>query len=69
MAGRTDVTNRSADEVLAASNRIQAQAGRLTEEFERFFRELRDGPGERRATDNPDCAGPRRRKSERSAAA
>jgi methyl-accepting chemotaxis protein len=69
MAGRTDVTNRSADEVLAASNRIQAQAGQLTEEFERFFKELREGPGERRSTDNPDYAGARRRKSERSAAA
>jgi methyl-accepting chemotaxis protein len=69
MAGRTDATNRSADEVLAASTRIQAQAGRLTEEFERFFKELREGPGERRCADDSDYGGPRRRKSERNAAA
>ena len=47
MAGRTDETNRSAEEVLDASTHIQTQAPRLTEEFERFFRELRKDQADR----------------------
>jgi methyl-accepting chemotaxis protein len=61
MAGRTDETNRSADEVLEASTHIQAQASRLTEEFERFFHDLRQGPGERRTADDLSYSGPQRR--------
>jgi len=45
MAGRTDETNRAAEEVLEACVRIQSQAASLTDEFERFFNELRQGQG------------------------
>jgi len=62
MAGRTDETNRSAEQVLEASTHIQAQATRLTEEFERFFHDLRVGPGERRTAEDPAYSGPQRRK-------
>jgi methyl-accepting chemotaxis protein len=48
MAGRTDATNHSAEEVLDACTRIQSQATRLTDVFERFFKELREGPGQQR---------------------
>jgi len=63
MADRTDETNRSAEEVLDASTHIQAQATRLTEEFERFFTELRQGPGERRRAADAAFAGRERRGS------
>jgi methyl-accepting chemotaxis protein len=43
MAGRTDETNQAAEQVLEACVRIQSQAASLTDEFERFFNELRQG--------------------------
>jgi methyl-accepting chemotaxis protein len=63
MADRTDETTRSAEEVLEASTHIQAQATRLTEEFERFFKELRQVPGDRRAVGDSAPAGPPHAKS------
>jgi methyl-accepting chemotaxis protein len=61
MAGRTDDTNRSAEEVMEASTHIQAEAGRLTAEFERFFTALRKGPGIRPSVDDPAQSGPQQR--------
>jgi methyl-accepting chemotaxis protein len=61
MAGRTDDTNRSAEEVMEASTHIQVEAGRLTTEFERFFTALREGPGIRPSADDPARSGPQQR--------
>jgi methyl-accepting chemotaxis protein len=61
MAGRTDDTNRSAEEVMEASTHIQVEAGRLTAEFERFFTALREGPGIRPSVDNPVQSAPPQR--------
>jgi methyl-accepting chemotaxis protein len=48
MAGRTDETNRSAEEVMEASARIESQATQLNSAFEQFFKELREGPAQRK---------------------
>ena len=63
MAGRTGDTSRSAEEVMEASTHIQSEAARLNEMFEQFFRDLREGPANRRSLLDPDYAEPEGRKS------
>jgi methyl-accepting chemotaxis protein len=60
--GAIGETTRSAGAVLNASLSLSDEATRLTEEVHNFFTALRTGPLDRRAADDPDHAGPERRK-------
>ena len=54
-------TNRSADHVLDASNKVSSAASDLEVEVREFFIKLRNGPMDRRREDDPNYAGPERR--------
>jgi len=66
--GAIGETTRSAGAVLEASQSLSTEATRLTQKVQDFFLELRTGPLDRRAADNPGYRGPERR-AERNAKA
>ena len=56
-------TNRSAEEVRHASDEVSGAVGQLTDEVESFFLRLRQGPLDRRRSDDTGYVGPERRVS------
>jgi len=56
-------TNRSAEGVRHASDEVSGAVGQLTEEVESFFLRLRQGPLDRRRSDDTGYVGPERRVS------
>ena len=61
VSGAIGETNRTADHVLDASNKVSGAAADLTAEVREFFIKLRNGPMDRRLEDDPDYRGPERR--------
>jgi methyl-accepting chemotaxis protein len=59
--GAIGETTRSAGAVLEVSQSLSTEAARLTREVQGFFLELRAGPLDRRAADDPNYRGPDRR--------
>jgi methyl-accepting chemotaxis protein len=59
--GAIGETHRSAETVLAASEKVGTAAERLADEVESFFLALRTGPMDRRVADDPNYRGPERR--------
>jgi len=54
-------TNRSADHVLAASDKVSGASAQLAAEVQDFFAKLRNGPLDRREQNDPNYKGPDRR--------